>query len=137
MTRIILQGRGAIKGIAEGRALVCPETIMGWNGIDAKTGLIIEKGHPLEGACIKGAVLILPGSKGSNGWSMHFHAVKIAQVAPAAMVFTKLDSKAAVASVVLDIPVVTDLEEDPFAFIKTGNWVKVDGNEGIVEITER
>jgi predicted aconitase with swiveling domain len=135
MNKIIIKGRGVVRGIAEGPAIVCPESIQGWAGIDDVTGVIIEKGHSEEGKSIKDSVLILPGSKGSNGWSCHFHSTKIKNTHPAAWIFTKLDSRAAVASVVLDIPTVIDLEKDPFKLVKTGDWVKVDGNNGIIEIT--
>ncbi len=137
MNRIIIKGRGVVKGVAEGLALVCPESIQGWAGINDQTGVIIEKGHVEEGKSIKDTVLILPGSKGSNGWSCHFHSTKIKNTSPSAWIFTKLDSRAGVAAVVLNIPTITDLERDPFELIKTGDWVKVDGDKGIVEITPK
>lgn len=137
MGKIILSGRGAMPGVIEGPALVSRETIMGWNGVDVKTGLIIEQGHPLAGKNLRGSVLILPGSKGSNGWSCHFHALKMAGAGPAAMIFPKMDSRAAVAAVVLQVPVVTDLCDDPFALIATGDWIRVDGDHGIIEVLRR
>jgi predicted aconitase with swiveling domain len=130
----ILHGRGAIPGVVEGVALVSRETIGGWGCLDEKTGLVIEKGHPWEGLYIKGAVLVLPGGKGSNGWSIHFHGTKIANIGPAAFVFPAIDSRTGVTVAVLDVPTVTDLVEDPFEFIHTGDWVRVDGDRGIVEI---
>lgn len=136
MSNTVLHGRGAIPGVAEGPALVSRETIQGWNGIDA-FGLVIEKGHPFEGMSIKDAVLVLPGSKGSNGWSIHFHSTQIAGVGPAALVFPKMDSRTGVTAAVLNIPVVTDLLEDPFDLIKTGDWVRVDGERGTLEIISR
>jgi uncharacterized protein len=129
----VINGRGAIKGVAEGVALVSRETIQGWNGVD-KTGTVIEKGHPFEGWSIKDAVLVLPGAKGSNGWSIHFHSAKIAGVGPAALVFPKIDSRTGVTAAVLNVPVVTDLDRDPFELIKTGDRVRVDGNRGTVEV---
>jgi uncharacterized protein len=129
----IIKGRGAIKGVAEGVALVSRETIQGWNGVD-KSGTVIEKGHPFEGWNIKDAVLVLPGAKGSNGWSIHFHSAKIAGVGPAALVFPKIDSRTGVTAAVLNVPVVTDLDRDPFELIKTGDRVRVDGNKGTVEV---
>ena len=133
MAGIILKGRGAVKGVAEGVALVSRETIQGWNGID-KNGTVIEKGHPFEGWNIKNAVLVLPGAKGSNGWSIHFHSTKVAGVGPAALIFPKMDSRTGVTAAVLNVPVVTDLNDDPFELIKTGDRVRVDGDQGIVEI---
>ena len=133
MTGRVLKGRGAVKGIAEGVALVSRETIQGWNGID-KNGIVIEKGHPFEGWSIKNAVLVLPGAKGSNGWSIHFHSAKIAGVGPAGLVFPKMDSRTGVTAAVLNVPVVTDLTDDPFELIKTGDRILVDGDRGLIKV---
>jgi uncharacterized protein len=134
MTNRLLHGRGAIPGVAEGIALVSRESIQGWSGLDQNTGLVIEKGHPFEGRAIKDAVLILPGGKGSNGWSIQFHSAKVAGIGPAAFVFPKMDSRTGVTAAVLCVPVVTDLQEDVFALIKTGDFVRVDGDKGTIEI---
>jgi uncharacterized protein len=131
----VIKGRRAIRGVAEGIALVSRETIQGWNGID-KTGTVIEKGHPFEGWSIKDAVLVLPGAKGSNGWSIHFHSARVAGVGPAALVFPRIDSRTGVTAAVLNVPTVTDLDCDPFDLIKTGDRVRVDGDSGIVEVIE-
>ncbi|MCF7936126.1 MAG: DUF126 domain-containing protein [Synergistales bacterium] len=134
MTVIRLQGRGAVGGVAEGPAMVSRAAIQGWSGVDDRTGLVIERGHPFEGRSIQGSVLVLSGGKGSNGWSCHFHAAKVAGIGPAAFVFPGMDSRTAVAAVVTWVPVVTDLEEDPFEIIRTGDRVRVDGDRGVVEI---
>ena len=133
-----LEGRGAIQGIAEGVALVCPESIQGLAGVDDATGIIIEKGHSQEGASIDRRILVLPCSKGSNGWSCHFHSAMVAGFKPAGWIFTKMDSRAGVASVVLGIPTVADFDGvDPCRVIKTGAWVRIDGDTGEVQITKK
>jgi phosphoenolpyruvate-protein kinase (PTS system EI component) len=35
------------------------------------------------------------------------------------------------------IPSVTDLDRDPLDVIETGDWVKVDGDTGTVEVTKK
>lgn len=125
-------------GITEGEALVCPESIQGWAGVDDKTGCIIERGHSKEGACIHGKILVLPCSKGSNGWSSHFHSAAVAGKIPAGWIFTKIDSRAGVASAVLKIPTVCDvLEGDPCLLIRTGDWIRMDGRTGEVTVTPK
>ena len=132
----IIHGRGAWGGIAQGPALISRRTILGWGGVDVHTGKVIEAGHPLEGLSIKDSVLILEGSRGSNGWSVFFHAAKEAGCGPAALVFPRLDSRTAVTAAVLDVPLVTDLREDPFDLIKSGEMVRVDGRRGTIEVLE-
>lgn len=137
MAKLLIRGRGAVGGIAEGYAMISKQTIQGWAGVDDKTGLVVEKGHPFEGKSIKDAVLILSGGKGSNGWSCHFHAAKVRNIGPAALVFPKMDSRTGAAAAVTGVPVVTDLLNDPFELIKIGDWVKVDGDNGTIEITPK
>lgn len=135
MTIQRLYGRGAIGGLAQGPALISRKTIMGWGGIDIHTGIVLEKGHPLEGLSIKDTILILDGSKGSNGWSLFFHSAQVAGFGPAGLIFPKLDSRTAVTAAVLNIPLITDLEITIFDMIKLGDTVLVDGDTGLIEIS--
>ena len=137
MEKITLQGRGVIPGIAEGKALVCPHSITGWNGIDPATGVITDFQNEHRGMSIKGTILVMPGSKGSNGWSCYFGAARAAGSAPAGWMFTRIDSAAGVASSVMNIPTIVDFpaEQDPCALIRTGDWIQMDGAAGTVEIT--
>lgn len=130
----ILQGRGAQGGVAEGPALISKRTITGWGGIDIHTGIVVEPGHPLEGMSIKGSILILDGSKGSNGWSIFFHSAQVAGCGPAGLVFPRLDARTAVTAAVLNVPLVTDLKEDIFSLIQVGDRIRIDGRMGIIEI---
>jgi predicted aconitase with swiveling domain len=113
---------------------VSRQAISGWSGLDERTGRVIEIGHPFEGRTIKGRVLVLSGGKGSNGWSVHFHAAKVRGIGPAALVLPRLDSRLAVTAAVLGVPVVTDLEADPFDLIAMDSWVEVDGDKGLVTV---
>lgn len=136
MTKTMIKGRGALGGVAEGPALISKKTITGWGGVDVHTGVVVEPGHPLEGMCLKGGVLILEGSRGSNGWSVFFHAAKEAGFGPAALVFPQLDSRTAVTAAVLNVPLVTDLTSDPFELIQVGDRVRVDGDNGVITVID-
>ncbi len=128
------KGRSAFSGKASGIALVCPESIQGWAGVSDKTGEIIEHGHSQKGQSIDGRILVLPGSKGSNGWSCHFHSAKVSGFLPAGWIFNRMDSRAGVAVAVLGVPAVADFSEDLCALIRTGDFVTIDGDTGTVEI---
>ena len=132
----VLMGRGAMAGVAEGVALVCPESLQGWAGIDDHTGIIIEHNHSQFGQCIKDRILVLPCSKGSNGWSCHFHSAALSGHRPAGWVLTRIDSRAGVAIAVVGAPAVADFEEDPCLCIRTGDRIRIDGDKGTVEILE-
>ena len=133
-TPIILRGRKVVGGVAEGEALVTRQTISGWGGVNPMQGTIIETRHELRGQCFQGKVLVCPGAKGSSGWSATFHIARLAGTAPLALLFNEMTTKIALGAVVMRIPAVTDLDRDPLEFIATGDWVRVDGDRGIVEI---
>jgi len=134
---LVIRGRKVVGGRAEGEALVTRDTISGWGGINAATGTIIERRHELAGQSFKGRVLLFPGAKGSSGWSHFFHLTRVAGTAPAAMLFTRMTTKIALGAVVTRAPAMTDFDQDPFAVIETGDWVVVDADRGLVEVTKR
>ncbi|MBN2126636.1 MAG: DUF521 domain-containing protein [Deltaproteobacteria bacterium] len=131
---IVIAGRGAVPGVAEGPALITPVSIQGWSGLDPETGVITEKGHPFEGKSIHGKVLVLNGGKGSTGWATHFHELRVAGISPLAFVFPNIDSRTAAAAALLRVPVVTDIDRDIFALVKTDDIVCVDGTQGTIRI---
>ena len=134
---IVIRGRAIVPGIAEAEALVTRETISGWGGVNPMKGEIIETRHELVGQSFAGKVLLFRGAKGSSGWSAIFHTARLAGTAPAAMLFTDMTAKAALGAVVTHAPTITDFDIDPFSVIETGDHVKVDGEQGIVEIWKK
>lgn len=134
--KIVLHGRKVVGGCAEGEALVTKDTISGWGGVNPMTGTIIETRHELRDQSFKDKVLVFPGAKGSSGWSAVFHMTRLTGHAPKAMIFNEMTTKAALGAVVVRAPAVTDLDQNPLDIIETGDWVKVDGDRGIVEITK-
>jgi len=137
LTKIVLKGRKVVGGVAEGEALVTRDRISGWGGIDPRTGTVIETRHELKGVSFKGKVLVFPGAKGSSGFSSQFHIARMAGAAPLAMVFNEMTTKIALGAVVSHAPSVTDFDRDPLEIIENGDWVKVDGDNGIVEVTKK
>ncbi len=137
MNKIILHGRKVVGGCVEGEALVSSTTISGWGGIDPQRGLIVERRHPLRGQSLKEKILVIPGAKGSSGGSGAFHQARLAGAGPRALLFNEMTSKIALVSVVSQIPSMTDFDQDPLNVIRTGDWVKVDADQGIVEITPK
>jgi predicted aconitase with swiveling domain len=131
----VLRGRGLGGGVVEAEALVTREAISGWGGVEPREGRIIESRHELVGQSFAGKVLVFPGAKGSSGWSGMFHMARLMGSAPAAMVFTTMNTKIALGVVVSHVPAVTDLDRDPFEVISTGDLIRVDGDRGEVVIT--
>ncbi|MFH8469252.1 aconitase X swivel domain-containing protein [Streptomyces sp. NPDC017991] len=131
----LLHGTGVVAGRASGPALVCTAPVSGWGGIDPRTGTIVESRHPQHGSSVAGTVLVLPGAKGSSGWSGQFHLAKLQGTAPCAIVFTRMNSKLALGLVVLHVPAVTGL--DTTGTIRTGDLVEVDGTAGTLLVRRK
>ncbi|GAA4416042.1 hypothetical protein GCM10023169_02950 [Georgenia halophila] len=110
----VLTAKTLVPGEVRGPALVCTAPISGWGGIDPKTGTITETTHPQRGESFAGRVLVIPGAKGSSGWSGQFHLARVIGTAPLAIVTRAVNSKLAVGLVVLEIPAVQVTDLDAF-----------------------
>jgi uncharacterized protein len=127
-----LQGRIIYSGQAEGTALVTGMGISFFGGVDPDSGVIVEKGHELEGQSISGKVLVFPSGKGSTVGSYTLYRLKSNGKAPAAIVNAECETITAVGCIIAEIPCI-DLV--PLDEIVTGMRIRVDGDLGIVEST--
>jgi len=127
-----IQGRKISSGEAFGEALVTHMGISFFGGVDADTGIVVEKGHELERCCISGKILVFPTGKGSTVGSYTLYRLKKNGKAPAAIINAEAETITAVGCIISGIPCV---DQVPVENIKTGMWVKVNGGSGIVEIS--
>ena len=134
---VVIRGRKVGPGVVEGEALVTHEPISGWRGVDPSTGTVVETRHELRGQSFAGKVLVFPGAKGSSGWSAQFHLARVMGTAPAAWLFNTMTTKVALGTVVSHAPAMTDFDIDPLTVIRTGDWVRVDADAGIVTVTRK
>ena len=136
MSVVKLRCRKVVGGHGEGPAVVGRTRLSFWGGFDAGRGVITERGSPLEGARVAGTVLVFISSKGSSEASRVMAAAKRNGQAPAAIINTEVDAMVALACVASGIPMVTDLEEDPFRRIRPGSRVTVQADEGYVLVED-
>ena len=129
-----IKARGVVKGRAEGEALVADATLSFWGEVDPVTGKVIAVGHPLEGQSLKDRVLVIRSTKGSSATPMVLNLAQLEGTAPVAFVNVEVDSLAALGCIVNRIPMVTDLERDPFETIRTGDRVEVNADAGVVRV---
>ena len=71
-----LQGRKIYPGNARGEALVSTQAISFFGGVDPESGMVVERGHELEGQSIAGKVLVFPTGKGSTVGSYTLYRLK-------------------------------------------------------------
>lgn len=125
-----LKGRVIKEGRARGVALVSPEPLSFFGGVDPETGLIVEPGHPLEGESLAGRVLVFPTGKGSTVGSYILYRLAKNGLAPAAIINTQSEAVVAVGAIIAEIPM---LDQIDISFIKNGDIVSVDGEEVEIE----
>ncbi len=128
---MILEGRTIYQGEASGPALVSGEPISFYGGVDPDTGRVIEAGHPLEGACVKGTVLVFPHGKGSTVGSYILYRLKKRGLAPAAIVNSECDPVVAVGAIIAEIPC---LDRIDIGRIEAGRTVRMDAAQGVIEL---
>lgn len=124
-----LEGRIIKSGRCEGQALVSPEPLSFFGGVDAATGIVVEPGHPLQGQCVAGRVLVFPTAKGSTVGSYILYRLKKAGLAPIGIINAESEPIVAVGAIISDIPMVDCVD---IAQIQTDDWVTLDGaNVGV------
>lgn len=122
-------GRVIKAGVAEGPALVSHEPIGFLGGVHGATGLVTERGHPLEGQNVAGTVLVFPTGKGSTVGSYVLYELATNGLAPAAILNAESEPIVAVGAIISDIPMVDRI---PIDEITSGDWVRVDGETVVV-----
>ncbi|MCD6468433.1 MAG: DUF126 domain-containing protein [Thermoplasmata archaeon] len=126
-----MKGRTISPGKAEGVAIVSKEPIGFYGGIDINTGVVIEKGHPLEGKSVKDKILVFPCGKGSTVGSYVIYGLKKNGVAPAGIINEETETIVATGVILAGIPCVDHIDINR---IHDGAHVIVDATKGTVEI---
>jgi predicted aconitase with swiveling domain len=126
-----MKGRMISPGKTEGVAIVSEEPIGFYGGIDSKTGIVIEKGHPLEGKCVTGKILVFPCGKGSTVGSYVIYGLKKNGVAPKGIVNKETETIVATGVILAGIPCVDQIDIEK---IQDGDTVLLDADNGSVEI---
>jgi predicted aconitase with swiveling domain len=129
---LIIIGRSISRGIGTGELLISPAPISFLSGVDPQTGIIIEKGHPLEGKSITGKVLAFPYGKGSTVGSYVLYALSRNGHAPAAIINEEAEPIIVTGAIIGRIPMV-DRIGVPLSRLKSGVSVTVDGERGEME----
>ncbi|HPQ76804.1 MAG TPA: DUF126 domain-containing protein, partial [Methanoregulaceae archaeon] len=127
---MILAGRGISKGVGEGQVLVSNAPISFLSGVDPDTGIVVEKGHPIEGRCIAGTVLAFDHGKGSTVGSYVLYALSRNGHAPAAIVNREAEPIIAVGAIIGEIPMIDHID---ISLLSDGGIARVDGETGELE----
>lgn len=97
-----LRATEVIAGNASGELLVLESPLSFWGGLDSGSGVIIDMHHPQHGACVKGRMLVVPGTKGSTAGPGALLETVFAGNGPAAILLTQPDLVVVIAMTALE-----------------------------------
>jgi len=126
-----MKGRMISPGTVEGTAIVSPEPIGFYGGIDLNTGIVIEKGHPLEGESVKEKILVFPNGKGSTVGSYVIYGLQKNGVGPLGIINQETETIVATGVILAGIPCVDQIDINQ---IKTGDNLTLNADDGEVKI---
>ena len=134
MVEIILKGHKVAKGKASGEALVSHTPISFMGGVNPETGLVVEKGHELEGVNLSGKILVFPKEKGSSGGSYQLYEMVRCNTAPKGLILLSAGPIITSGAIIGNIPMVDKLDQNPVEVIKSGDYVELDADQGTVTV---
>ncbi|MFX0013490.1 MAG: DUF126 domain-containing protein [Promethearchaeota archaeon] len=126
-----LTGRKIYQGKIEGEALVTKDSISFYGGVDPETGIIVEKGHELEGVDTTDKILVFPTGKGSTVGSYVIYQMAKTGKGPKALILQECEAIVAVGCIIGEIPCVDKIDTTK---ITSGSKVVLDADTGVVEV---
>ncbi len=125
------------EGVASGEALISNDDICFYM-IDPETGIVIEKGHELEGRSVAGSVLIFPSGKGSSVVQTDgLYQLQLHGNAPKAMIIKHADTVLVASAIIIGIPLVNKLPDIFYETVDNGCSIDIDANQNTVIVRKR
>ena len=112
--------------VTEAAVLVLREGFSPRYDLDRLTGLISRIGHSAEGESIRGRILVIPTTKGgvAGGWA--FFDLLHKDIAPAGLVFGKLNPVMVQGAVLARMAVTEGWPENLLDLLRTGDRIRLD-----------
>lgn len=110
----------------EAPALVMREGFSPRYDLDRLTGVISRIGHSVQGESVKGRILVIPTTKGgvAGGWA--FFDLLHKGIAPAGLVFGKLNPVMVQGAVLAGMPVTEGWAPNALDYVSSGDLIRVD-----------
>lgn len=122
------------EGVAEAEIIISKDDIMFYL-IEPETGKVIEPAHDLEGKSIAQKILIFPSGKGSSVVQADgLYQLNQRGNAPKAMILQHPETVLVASAIIMKIPMVDKVEPDFYEFVKDGDRIRIDADNGTIEI---
>jgi predicted aconitase with swiveling domain len=124
-------------GRCSGPALISDEAVCFYL-VEPETGVVVEKGHALEGRSMEGTILVAHAGKGSSVVQMDglFKITKHGK-GPVGVVLRNPDPVFVSALLIMEIPSVYAVEESFFETLKDGQTIELDADAGVLRLLSR
>ncbi|NQW08931.1 MAG: DUF126 domain-containing protein [Alphaproteobacteria bacterium] len=131
------EGRGIVKGVASGPALVSRTPFSFLGDVDIRTGDVIGELSDLRGQNIAGRVLVVPATRGSAGAWRFLYQLKQHGTHPVAIITGELPDPSVVQGAILSgVPIVSGLADRIGNAITDDTILRVDGQTGLIAVVD-
>lgn len=122
------------EGSSTGEALISKDDICFYM-VDPDNGVVIEKGHHLEGQSVAGKILIFPSGKGSSVVQTDgLYQLQLKRNAPNALIIQHADTVLVASAILMGIPMVNKLEKNFYDIVQNGMSVSVYADQENVSV---
>lgn len=134
MSEAAFSGTVFVHGEASGRILFSDIGLSFWGGVDPATGEVIDRHHPLSGQYLTGAILAIPGGRGSCSGSAVMLELLLDGKGPAALLVEQEEDILTLGVIIADevfgrsIPVVA-LDRHSLRQLANARFARVAGSE--------
>ena len=135
--KTVIKGKSIKKlGVVEGVALVTSDLVAFWGGTDWETGEIVEVGHEAKGKNMAEKILVFPAGKGGAGDTFGYYYLARSGKAPKALICNRAQNTTLAGALLTDTPMLYGFKEDIPKMIKMGDRLRIDSDNGTVEILQ-
>jgi predicted aconitase with swiveling domain len=134
---IVLNCHRGIGPAVSGTALVAKDNFSARYDLDRKRGVFSRPTHTLAGESYVGKILVLDEAKGGVATAWMLREMKERGVVPLALVFNRVNPILAQGAAFAGLALVDRFAGDVTDLLRTGDELRVDPAEGVVEILNR
>ena len=118
--------RSISEGVGEGEVVLSKDALC-FALVEAATGVVLEKGHDLEGRSVAGKVLVMPTGKGSSVVQADgLYRLILHETAPAAVIIEQPEPVLVSTIIAMEVPLVDTVEAEFYEAVAEGDHVLVD-----------
>ena len=134
MTKKTFSCHKIAEGVGEAEVIISKDEMMFYL-VRPEDGVVIEKAHDLEGQSVAKKVIIFPGGKGSSVvQSDGLYQLLMKGNQPAAMIIEHAETVLVAGAIIMEIPLVDQVDPAFYEVVKNGDSVRVDATNGIITI---